>query len=151
MKPSNLVGRVLHFAVASPRRAALLWALFLFALTSWPRPPQVPVLESIPNFDKLIHFTLYGVQAFWIYRSVRWPGKPALSMTRVLAIVGLMAVWGVADETHQYWIPGRSMEGGDVAADIVGAAAGALVASWMTTKSPSLSSRGAAATRDLPS
>jgi VanZ family protein len=119
----------LRFASESPRPAAVIWAVFLFALTSWPRPPEVPIVSTIPNFDKLIHFTLYGVQAFLIYRAVRWPGKAAGSLTRVLAIVGLMAVWGIVDETHQYWIPGRSMEGGDVAADVAGAAAGALAAS----------------------
>ena len=124
-----MLARVLRFARESPRQAAIVWALFLFALTSWPRPPEVPILSTIPNFDKLIHFTLYGVQAFLIYRAVRWPGKAVASLTRVLAVVGLMAVWAIADETHQYWIPGRSMEGGDVAADVVGATAGALTAS----------------------
>jgi VanZ family protein len=49
-----------------------------------------------------------------------------------VVIVGAMAVWGVADETHQAWIPGRSMEAGDVGADIAGACAGALAASWLS-------------------
>jgi VanZ family protein len=40
-----------------------------------------------------------------------------------------MAVWGIVDEVHQTWIPGRSCEAGDVAADVAGATAGALVAS----------------------
>ena len=129
MKDASLAVRVFRFAEESPRRAALIWAIFLFALTSWPSPPQVPIVSTTPHFDKLIHFTLYGVQAFLIYRAVRWPGKPGASLARVLAVVGLMAVWGIVDETHQYWIPGRSMEAGDVAADVVGAAAGALAAS----------------------
>jgi len=111
------------------RRAALLWAVLLFALTSWPRPPRVPIVSEIPNFDKLVHFTLYSVEAFLLYWAVSWPGRPRFSLARVAAIVGLMAVWGVADETHQAWIPGRSMEAEDVAADVVGACTGALVAS----------------------
>jgi VanZ family protein len=45
-----------------------------------------------------------------------------------------MAVWSVADEVHQYWIPGRSMEGGDVAADVAGAVAGAVAASLASHK-----------------
>jgi VanZ family protein len=110
----------------------------------------VPVISAIPNFDKFVHFTLYAVEAFLIYRAVRWPGRSRSSLGRTLAIVGLMAVWAVADETHQFWIPGRSMEAGDVAGDVAGACAGALLASGMTKKSARLSSRGAAATRDLP-
>ena len=114
------------------KRGAIIWGLFLFTLTSWPSPPSVPIVSAIPNFDKLVHFTLYGVQAFLIYSAVRWPGRPVFSFARVLAIVGLMAVWGVADETHQFWIPGRSMEAGDVAGDVIGATAGACVASVMS-------------------
>lgn len=116
------------------RRRAVGWGAFLLTLTSWPSPPHVPVVSDIPNFDKLVHLMLYAVEAWLIYRSVRWPGEPRFSATRALAIVGAMAVWGVADETHQNWIPGRSMEGDDVAADVAGAAAGAVVASWMSRR-----------------
>jgi VanZ family protein len=52
----------------------------------------------------------------------------------VQSIVGVLAVWGVADETHQTWIPGRSMEGGDVLADVAGAAAGAVAASVLSRR-----------------
>jgi VanZ family protein len=86
-------------------------------------------VSAIPNFDKLVHFMLYAVEAWLLYRCVEWPGRSRFSLTRALAIVGAMAVWGVADETHQTWIPERSMEGGDVAADVAGAAAGAVAAS----------------------
>jgi len=120
--------------VKRSRIHALLWAVFLFTLTSWPSPPPVPLVSGIPNFDKLVHFTLYAVQAWLLYRAVGWQGRSRFSLARALAIVGVMAVWGVADETHQTWIPGRSMEGGDVAADVVGAAAGAAAASVFSRK-----------------
>ena len=115
--------------LARARWVASLWGLFLLILTSWPRPPQVPLLSEIPNFDKLVHSTLYAVEAFWMYRAVRWPGRARFSLARALAIAGVMAVWGAADELHQAWIPGRSMEGRDVAADVAGAACGAVAAS----------------------
>ncbi len=109
-----------------------MWGLFLLTLTSWPRPPEVPVLSAIPNFDKLVHAVLYAVEAFFLYFSVRWPGAPTgLSAVRVLAIVGALAVWGTADEIHQAWIPGRSMEAEDAAADTGGALLGALAASFL--------------------
>jgi len=111
------------------RSAAFFWGLFLFALTSWPRPPRVPILSGIPNVDKATHFLLYAVEAFFLYQAVRWAGREGVSLTRVLAIVGALAVWGVADEVHQSWIPGRWMEGEDVAADVAGAGIGAVMAS----------------------
>jgi VanZ family protein len=110
------------------QKAALAWAVFLLALTSWPKPPEVPLVSGIPNFDKLIHLTLYGVEAFLVYRAIRWPGRAGFSLWRVLAIMGAMAVWGTADEVHQLWIPGRSVEAADAAADTVGGLVGSLLA-----------------------
>ena len=130
--PSLPVSHSEATSCAASRRWALGWALLLFTLTSWPSPPRVPVVSGIPNFDKLVHCAIYAVEAWLIYRSVRWPGEPRFSLARALAIVGVMSVWGVADETHQTWIPQRSMEGADVLADVTGAAFGALVASWMS-------------------
>src|SRR6266545_3780067 len=66
------------------RRAALGWGLFLFALTSWPKPPRVPVLSGIPNFDKVVHFGLYAVEALFLYQAVRWAGRAGFSLARVL-------------------------------------------------------------------
>jgi VanZ family protein len=113
------------------RFAALAWGVFLFTLTSWPKPPEVPILSGIPNFDKLVHFGLYSVESFCLYFAIHWPGRPdaGLSLLRVLALTGLMAVWGTVDEVHQTWIPGRSCDAEDAVADTTGAAVGALVAS----------------------
>ncbi|HEY6050835.1 MAG TPA: VanZ family protein [Thermoanaerobaculia bacterium] len=128
------------------RIAALVWGVFLLSLTSYPSPPAIPVIGWIPSIDKFIHFMLYGIEAFLLYLSLRWPGRDRFSLARVLALTGLMAVWAVADETHQYWIPGRSMEGGDVIGDVSGSIAGGLVASAVSGRrekkglSPPLSS-----------
>ncbi len=115
---------------SSARRLAFLWALFLLALTSWPSPPRVPVLSGIPSIDKVVHSLLYGVFAILVYRAVRWPGRPGWTVTRALSVVGALAVFGTADETHQAFIPGRSMEGRDALMDTAGAAVGCLAAGW---------------------
>jgi VanZ family protein len=49
-------------------------------------------------------------------------------LSRIVAIVGTMALWGMLDETHQEWIPGRMMDSGDLIADISGATVGAALA-----------------------
>lgn len=92
----------------------------------------MPLVGRIPNFDKLVHLTLYGVEALLLSFAIRWPGRDGFSISRAAALVGLMAVWGVVDETHQSWIPGRSMEADDVAADVSGAAVGALTGSALS-------------------
>jgi VanZ family protein len=124
----------LSFPSVRARRWALVWGIFLLTLTSWPSPPSVPVLSAIPSFDKIVHGLLYGVEGFLLYLAVRWPGRPDFSLLRALAIAGTLAAFGTADETHQAFIPGRSMEGMDAATDTAGAALGALAASWKSAR-----------------
>jgi VanZ family protein len=90
----------------------------------------VPVISGIPSIDKVVHSLLYGVFALLVFRAVRWPGSPGFTVTRALAVVGALAVFGTADETHQAFIPGRSMEGMDAVMDTAGAALGAVVGAW---------------------
>jgi VanZ family protein len=108
------------------RIAAALWGGFLFLLTSWPNPPTVPA-GGFP-LDKLTHICLYGVEAFLLYRAIGWRGRSGFGLSRIIAIVGTMALWGMLDETHQEWIPGRMMDSGDLIADISGATVGAALA-----------------------
>ena len=105
-----------------------MWGVFLLTLTSWPSPPEVPALSWIPNYDKLVHSLLYGVEGFLLYFAVAWrPGSRA-SWRRVLVIAGALAVFGTLDELHQLWIPGRSAEVGDAVMDTLGGMAGAAAA-----------------------
>jgi VanZ family protein len=111
--------------VRRARIAAALWGGFLFLVTSWPNPPAVEA-GGFP-LDKLTHFLLYAVEAVLLHRAIRWKGRSGIAMSRVMAIVGTMAVWGMLDEAHQEWIPGRVMDTGDLVADIAGAAVGAVL------------------------
>jgi VanZ family protein len=116
------------------RRAAVIWGLFLLALTSWPSPPEVPVVSNIPNVDKLVHAFLYGVEGVLLYFAVAWPGPPRFSLLRALTIAGAVAVWGTLDEIHQAWIPGRSMEAMDALLDTVGGFLGGVAASAVSQR-----------------
>lgn len=112
------------------RGAAIAWGIFLLALTSWPSPPEVPVVSAIPDFDKLVHGLLYGVEGFLLYLSIAWRGPAGrFAWRRALAVAGVLAVWGTLDEIHQAFIPGRSMEAGDALADALVGFLGALAAS----------------------
>jgi VanZ family protein len=110
------------------RSLAVGWGLFLLLLTSWPSPPAIPVVSRLPDADKATHLLLYGIQGLLLYRAIGWPGAPGLSLLRVLAVTGALAVWATADELHQAFIPGRMFSAADFVADTAGGAAGALAA-----------------------
>jgi VanZ family protein len=120
--------------VKAPRRRARFlaaaWGGLLFAVTSWPNPPAIAA-GGFP-IDKVTHFFLYGIEALLLVRAFadgrrgRWP--------RVLAVVGAMALWGMLDEAHQQWIPGREMESGDLFADLAGTVAGVSAAALLARR-----------------
>ncbi|AKU90835.1 hypothetical protein AKJ08_1222 [Vulgatibacter incomptus] len=80
------------------------------------------------GFDKLEHFTEYAGFGFLIARALRFVGPTSMSTLRGWGVtVALGAAFGVSDEIHQYFVPGRDSSIFDVAADTLGTAFGAMV------------------------
>lgn len=96
---------------------ALAWAGFLFVQSSSSEAGSF--LARLPEgSDKVVHAIAYAVLAALLtYAS----GRPVLS---VLAAVA----YGVSDEVHQAFVPGRSSDVFDLLADAVGAGIGAWTA-----------------------
>lgn len=69
---------------------------------------------AINNFDKVVHFSVYGLLGTLVLR--------ALGGRHGGWAVAIVSLFGVSDEIHQYFTPGRSMEFGDWVADTLGAA-----------------------------
>jgi VanZ family protein len=112
--------------------AAGLWLAAIFLLTLWPRPPEVlPDLQRLPGSDKATHALLYGVQGWLIVRG--WSGYGGSgrggSGARVLRVVVVIAVIAAVNEALQRFFPPRTPEWGDYAADVLGGAVGAWIAS----------------------
>lgn len=79
---------------------------------------------SIVGFDKLAHFAIYGLLATLVARA-GFPGS------RAWWAVLLVALFGLSDEWHQSFTPGRSVEVYDWLADTLGAlTAVILYAKW---------------------
>ena len=68
----------------------------------------------IPHFDKVVHFSVYGLLGTLVYRAM--PGRGA-AWWALLAV----SAYGATDELHQYFVPGRSAEIADWIADTAGA------------------------------
>jgi VanZ family protein len=97
-------------------RRAWLWpllvAVLIFGVSSRSTVPE----PGIPNLDKVAHFSVYGLLGTLLVRT-RAGGRWA----PFLAFAGA-SLYGVTDEVHQSFVPGRSAEVADWVADTAGAA-----------------------------
>lgn len=104
----------LPFAVLT---ALYCWAIFLGS--SDPNPPMPDFY--FPGMDKLAHMVLFGglgaLVSVGIRHAARKPGLTAQWTVPVLFV----AVYGLSDEIHQRYVPGRTFDLADWAADIAGA------------------------------
>jgi VanZ family protein len=101
---------------AAVSRTAWIWPVALAAVIfAWSSRSRVPDVGSwIPHFDKVVHFSVYGCLGVLVCRTGRG-GRWAL-----LAAL-LTSLYGVSDEWHQSFVPGRSAEVADWVADTLGA------------------------------
>jgi len=100
---------------------AVGWAAAIFWASSRPNPfPFLP--EGVLTQDKLLHAVAYAVLGALVFRSL----SPRLGVARAVAVAALVATaYGATDEWHQSYVPNRTADPGDLAADAVGALAGA--------------------------
>ncbi len=100
--------------IKSPSPWKWAYAVVLAATVVWAsNHGQVSAPSGIPNFDKLAHFSIFGLMATLVVRPFR--GR------HVWWAVVIVSLFGVTDELHQALTPGRSMEFADWIADTTGA------------------------------
>ncbi len=100
---------------------------------------QPAVQMDLPNFflaDKLAHAILYGILALSIIfvPSPRRRAHAAGSLAAVAVVVSIL--YGIGDEFHQSFVPGRDPSVADLMADGCGAAVAALFWWWRCRHSP---------------
>jgi len=107
--------------------ACLSYMALIFVLSSR-RPPE-PIV-SLGVKDSWLHLVEYGALGF-LLADLAWAVRGSVSwrvLIPVPAIVG--ALYGVSDEWHQSFVPGRDASVADVVMDVVGSGLGAL-AYWV--------------------
>ena len=103
---------------------AILWFALIFVLSSQPSLPSPGQIS-----DKQAHAFTYGVLAVLCLMGLtgwRWRRVAGASLLGAFVIAVL---YGVSDEFHQSFVPGRTPDVADVLADAAGAAL-ALTAAW---------------------
>jgi VanZ family protein len=102
------------------RLLALLWAGLIFHL-SGQSSLDVPLL--FPGQDKLLHALVFGLLGFLVLGGMRPAGK-GFHPGSLLGAFLLVVLFGIVDEYHQSFVPGRTADPLDVLADAVGAIIG---------------------------
>jgi len=97
------------------------FGLAAFAVTGLLLLGRTPAAGTlfVPPLDKVAHLTVFGGLAFLMVSGFRG--------ARLLLCFVSVAMAGVVDEAHQWFIPGRHADWGDLAADVVAAATGVMV------------------------
>jgi VanZ family protein len=103
---------------------AVSYMLLIWVLSSMPGSFR---FDFVPFRDKGVHFVEYGVLGVLLAHAVRgsWPAwrLPVI----FLASWSVTTFWGLLDEIHQAFVPGRVADVRDVIADAIGGLLGVAI------------------------
>lgn len=103
-------------------------AACILLLTSLPGS-EIPSLLW-PHIDKVVHFCMYFTLSFTVARALTGRVRRQVSWKRysrlILLAIVLCSAFGLLDEWHQHFVPDRSFEWLDWAADTLGSLVGGL-------------------------
>ena len=125
-------GLWLQPGVALERRLRwLLWpqAALMVIITTLAYLDLLPVSLAFPHADKLMHFLLFGMAAFWLHL---WLGGRSLALGPVRLPLAVIIAFACAlpEELAQSLSSIRSLEGLDIISDL----AGMLVFAWLASR-----------------
>ncbi len=138
LSKTDIIGPAKRGGPVDPFRLNLYYRLpvillcgFIFLQSCFSFSYTPPLFE---HEDKVKHFLAYGVLAFL---AARWimQGKIKLTLLKIQVLAFAFTVlYGLSDEFHQSFVPGRYASGLDLVADAVGALFGAWIFGWLRRK-----------------
>lgn len=93
----------------------------IFAQSSMSDPGDLPGAIS----DKAAHFLVYAALGAAFVRALAGGRPDAMTLTRILLAALFSTLYGASDEVHQGFVPERTPDPIDLAADAAGSAVGA--------------------------
>lgn len=108
----------------APVIAYMAALFFVSSLSSIPSPPGGLT-------DKHEHFSAYAILSALTLRALAQGGWRAVTLRTVVGAIFVSSAYGVTDEFHQRFVPGREYDILDMEADAIGSAAAAgLLWAW---------------------
>ena len=111
--------RALFYFLPAAGYAALIFALSSMAL-------DMEELGPVLAFDKLLHLAEYCILGYLLMRAFATSGVPVLAASPVAATILAGSVYGLSDEIHQAFVPGRVASLTDLLFDAAGVSLAAL-------------------------
>jgi VanZ family protein len=98
----------------------MIWPVLLMVVVFFASSQSKVAGPDVGGIDKVAHFVVYG----WLgVLLVRVPALARLKPLGVWSAVVIASIYGLTDEFHQSFTPGRGVEVGDWLADTLGALA----------------------------
>lgn len=101
------------------------WMMFIYVLSS---QSSLPMPELFSGEDLLVHAAFYAVLGVFLAYSLAPP--QIATWRRILFLTILVTAYGVFDEYHQSFVPGRDASAWDILADGLGGFLAALMLFW---------------------
>ncbi len=95
----------------------LMAGIFIVSSSTDPGPIVPPGIS-----DKPLHAIVYGALGLLLLRGLAQARLVGVTTRRGFAAILIAVLYGITDEIHQHFVPGRSSDALDVAADALGAA-----------------------------
>lgn len=109
--------------------AVAAWLTLIFVLSAQPQLPDLT--PGLPGFEEVVgHLTGYGVLAGLIWWALRGTAMRYPATWALVAAVG----YGITDEFHQSFVPGRTMSAADLLVDLIGASLVLLALTWIQAR-----------------
>ena len=100
---------------------ALLWAALIYYLSD---QPSVDIKPMFAHQDKLLHLAAYFVLGFFTMGIMR-ASRTGYRASQAWLVIMLVGLYGLLDEYHQSFVPGRNASSLDFVADFAGGLLGA--------------------------
>ena len=108
----------------------MAWAIVLFVLSSLSYLDLSSFPFSFLLNDKVTHLTLYSV----LVGTLRYGYLKSNCSCSYWTIPTIGIIYGVSDEWHQSFVPGRNPSSADLLADVIGLFLGYVLTWWLLTK-----------------
>ncbi len=108
---------------------AVGYAALIFALSSMTL--DIEELRPVLTFDKLLHLAEYYILGYLLMRAFATSGVPWLAASPVVAAILVGSAYGLSDEIHQVFVPGRDASPVDFLFDAAGVSLAAFTYPWV--------------------